>query len=63
MTRKHRDIGVPFGNLKSLLLNKLPELTEICWNYRRLPNRRNLYVEDCPKLPEDIANFSRHKDE
>ena len=62
MTRKHRDIGVPFGNLKFLLLMKLPELTEICWNYRRLPNRRNLYFEDCPKLPKDIANFPRHKD-
>ena len=54
---------ISFGNLESLIIYKLPELTEICWNFRTLPNSRNFDVKDCPKLLEDIANFPRHAEE
>ncbi|CAL9242121.1 unnamed protein product [Arabidopsis halleri] len=59
ITKVHPDIVLPFGNLESLELEGLPKLKEICWNYRTLPNLRKFDVEDCPKLPEDIANFLR----
>jgi len=57
----HRDIVVPFGKLESLHLYQLAELTEICWNYQTLPNLRESYVNYCPKLLEDIANFPKLK--
>ncbi|EFH41664.1 predicted protein [Arabidopsis lyrata subsp. lyrata] len=57
ITKVHPDIVLPFGNLEILELEELPELTEICWNYRTLPNLRNFNVRDCPMLPEDVAKF------
>ncbi|AED95002.1 disease resistance protein [Arabidopsis thaliana] len=54
ITKLHRDIVVPFGNLEDLALRQMADLTEICWNYRTLPNLRKSYINDCPKLPEDI---------
>ncbi|KAG7532875.1 Leucine-rich repeat [Arabidopsis thaliana x Arabidopsis arenosa] len=57
ITKVHPDIVLPFGNLESLYLVRLPELKEICWNFQTLPNLRKFEVIDCPKLPEDIANF------
>ncbi|KAG7536571.1 P-loop containing nucleoside triphosphate hydrolase [Arabidopsis suecica] len=59
ITKVHPDILLPFGNLESLNLFLLSNLTEVCWNYRTLPNLREISVRDCPKLPEDIANFLR----
>ncbi|VYS69184.1 unnamed protein product [Arabidopsis thaliana] len=61
ITKVHRDIVVPFGKLESLHLYQLAELTEICWNYQTLPNLRESYVNYCPKLLEDIANFPKLK--
>ncbi|CAL9242146.1 unnamed protein product, partial [Arabidopsis halleri] len=51
ITKVHRDIVLPFGNLEILELKELLELKEICWNFRNLPKLRILYVTDCPKLP------------
>ncbi|EFH39325.1 hypothetical protein ARALYDRAFT_497178 [Arabidopsis lyrata subsp. lyrata] len=58
ITKAHRDIVLPFGNLESLDLDRLPELKEICWNFRTLPNLKEFSVRYCPKLPEDITNLN-----
>ncbi|CAL9242134.1 unnamed protein product, partial [Arabidopsis halleri] len=50
ITKVHPDIVLPFGNLESLELYDLPELKEICWNFRTLPNLRQFDVKYCPKL-------------
>ncbi|KAL1199683.1 putative disease resistance protein [Cardamine amara subsp. amara] len=63
LTKIHPDIVVPFENLESLALYSLDGLTEIFWNYPNLPNCKIFKVIECPKLPEDIANFVRHADE
>ncbi|CAL9242127.1 unnamed protein product [Arabidopsis halleri] len=59
ITKVHPDIVLPFGNLEFLHLYRLPELKELCWNYRTLPNLRIFKVQYCPTLPENIASFVR----